>query len=188
MGHRSANYGRAGAGTVGRIAPFGKPGGSPRSHGAWGANLVIATIQAIAAVSLRRDARMPGVWALPAGSGDVLTALFALPAATAVATGTAQGRKVAIASNIFGRADFAIAITLGFITSPGPLQLIVPDVPRIGAGAYPADPGFRGAKLDPAARAVAAPADPTTRRLISFLSFHLDADNSRRMEGWSYAR
>jgi hypothetical protein len=26
---------------------------------------------------------------------------------------------------------------LGFITSPGPFQLIVPDVPSIGAGNYP---------------------------------------------------
>jgi len=51
------------------------------------------------------------VWALPAGSGDVLTAVFALPAAIAVATDTAQGRKAAIAWNIFGLADFAVAIT-----------------------------------------------------------------------------
>jgi hypothetical protein len=80
---------------------------------------------------------LPGVFALPAGSGDVLTGLFALPAATAVATGTAQGRRAAIAWNIFGLADFAVAITLGFITSPGRFQLIVPNVPSIGAGAYP---------------------------------------------------
>jgi hypothetical protein len=45
-----------------------------------------------------------------------------------------------------------------------------------------------GAEFDPAARAVAAPADPTMRRLISFLSFDLHKDNSRRMEGWSNAR
>jgi hypothetical protein len=32
---------------------------------------------------------LPGAWALPAGSGDVLTALFALPSAIALATGTA---------------------------------------------------------------------------------------------------
>jgi hypothetical protein len=77
------------------------------------------------------------MWASLAGSGDVRNALFALPVATAVAMGTAQGRKAAIASNIFGLANFAVAITFGFITSPGPLQLIVPDVPSIGAGAYP---------------------------------------------------
>ena len=80
---------------------------------------------------------LPGVFALPAGIGDVLTGLFAIPAAIAVATGTVQGRGVAIAWNTLGLADFAVAITLGAITSPGPLQLIVPDVPSIGAGAYP---------------------------------------------------
>ena len=80
---------------------------------------------------------MPGVFALPAGIGDVLTGVFAVPAAIAVATGTADGRKAAIIWNLFGLADFAIAITLGLITSPGRFQLIVPNVPSIGAGAYP---------------------------------------------------
>jgi hypothetical protein len=74
---------------------------------------------------------------VPAGIGDTLTGLFAVPAAIAVATGTAQGRRAAIAWNILGLADFAVAITLGLITSPGRFQLIVPDVPSIGAGAYP---------------------------------------------------
>ncbi|KML43090.1 MFS transporter [Burkholderia cepacia] len=80
---------------------------------------------------------MPGVFALPAGIGDVLTGVFAVPAAIAVATGTAEGRKAAIMWNLFGLADFAIAITLGMITSPGRFQLIVPNVPSIGAGVYP---------------------------------------------------
>jgi hypothetical protein len=80
---------------------------------------------------------LPGAFALPAGIGDVLTGLFALPAAIAVATGTAAGRRAATLWNIFGLADFAVAITMGMITSPGPLQLIVPDVQSIGAGDYP---------------------------------------------------
>jgi len=80
---------------------------------------------------------LPGVFGVPAGIGDTLTGLFAVPAAIAVATGTAQGRRAAIAWNILGLADFAVAITLGAITSPGPFQVIVPDVPSIGAGAYP---------------------------------------------------
>src|SRR5712692_12003561 len=87
------------------------------------------------AASLR--GALPGVFAWPAGIGDVLTGLFAVPAAIAAATGTAQGRRAAIAWNIFGLADFAVAITLGLITSPGRFQLIVPDVSSIGAGAYP---------------------------------------------------
>src|SRR5215831_20986261 len=80
---------------------------------------------------------LPGVFGLPAGIGDTLTGLFAVPAAIAVATGTAQGRRAAIAWNIFGLADFAVAITLGLITTPGRFQLIVLDVASIGAGAYP---------------------------------------------------
>jgi hypothetical protein len=81
---------------------------------------------------------LTGVFALPSGIGDTLTGLFALPAAIAVATGTAEGRKAAIIWNIFGLADFAVALTLGLITAPGRFQLFVPDVPSIGAAGYPA--------------------------------------------------
>jgi hypothetical protein len=80
---------------------------------------------------------LPNVFALPAGIGDVLTGLLSLPAAIAVATGTAGGRRAAILWNMLGLADFAVAITMGMITSPGPLQLIVPHVQSIGAGDYP---------------------------------------------------
>jgi hypothetical protein len=79
----------------------------------------------------------PGVVALPAGTGDVLTGLFALPAAMAVATGTAQGRRTAMIWNIFGLADFAVAITLGMLTTPGRFQLFVPDLATFNAGIYP---------------------------------------------------
>jgi hypothetical protein len=83
------------------------------------------------------NGHLPGLFALPAGTGDVLTGLFALPAAIAVAAGTAQGRRGAIAWNILGLVDFAVAVGIGLITSPGRFQLIVPDVQSIGAGAYP---------------------------------------------------
>ncbi len=81
---------------------------------------------------------LPAIFGLPAGIGDMLTGLLAVPAALAVASGTAQGRRAAIAWNILGLADFAVAVTLGIITSPGPAQLIPSAVPSIGAGAYPA--------------------------------------------------
>src|SRR6266436_4830224 len=80
---------------------------------------------------------LPGLWALPAGTGDVLTGLFAVPAAIALATGTAEGRKAAILWNIFGLVDFAVAITLGLMITPGPFQLIVPNGPNIGFDGYP---------------------------------------------------
>jgi hypothetical protein len=80
---------------------------------------------------------MVGAFAYPAGIGDVLTGLFAVPTAIAVASGNAQGRRAAIAWNLFGLADFAVAITMGAITSPGPFQLLVSNTPSIGAGDYP---------------------------------------------------
>jgi hypothetical protein len=81
--------------------------------------------------------QLPGLWALPAGTGDVLTGLFAVPAAIALATGTAEGRKAAILWNVFGIADLAVAIALGMIISPGPFQMIVPNILSIGIDAYP---------------------------------------------------
>lgn len=80
---------------------------------------------------------LPGLWALPAGTGDVLTGLFAVPAAIAVASGTAEGRRAAILWNIFGLADFTVAIALGMIMSPGAFQLIVPDGPSMAVDTYP---------------------------------------------------
>src|SRR6185312_4498484 len=54
---------------------------------------------------------LPGLLAFPAGIGDTLTGLFAVPVAILLATGTAQGRRAAIAWNIFGLVDFAVAVT-----------------------------------------------------------------------------
>jgi hypothetical protein len=57
---------------------------------------------------------VPGIFALPAGIGDVLTGLFAVPIAIALASETRQSWQAAIAWNIFGLADFAIALSIGF--------------------------------------------------------------------------
>jgi hypothetical protein len=87
---------------------------------------------------------LPGLWALPAGTGDVLTGLFAVPVAIALATGATEGRRAAMLWNIFGIADLVVAIALGMIISPGPFQLIVSNGPSIGLDGYPnvLTPGF----------------------------------------------
>jgi len=80
---------------------------------------------------------VPGEFALPAGIGDVLTGLFAIPVAIGLAAGTRKGRRAAIAWNIFGLADFAIAVSIELAMAPGPLQLIVPSIPNATSGIYP---------------------------------------------------
>jgi hypothetical protein len=80
---------------------------------------------------------VPGVFALPAGTGDVLVGLLALPAALYLASGAARGRAVAVAWNLLGIADLVTAITLGVLTSPGPLPQLSPDQPNVLIGSYP---------------------------------------------------
>ena len=81
---------------------------------------------------------VPGIFALPAGIGDVTTGLLALPVAYLLASRNGDGVRPAIAWNIFGLLDFTIAIGIGLATAPGPLQVIVPSIPNTGVGLYPA--------------------------------------------------
>src|SRR5256885_9185534 len=65
---------------------------------------------------------LPRLWALPAGTGDVLTGLFAVPAAIALATRTGEGREAAILWDNLGLAELARAHSLGIIIPPRPVQ------------------------------------------------------------------
>ncbi len=78
-----------------------------------------------------------GAFAWPAGIGDVLTGIMALPVAWRLASGAENGRSAAMAWNIFGLLDFAVAITMGTLSNPGPLQIFGLDIPASLAGTYP---------------------------------------------------
>jgi len=78
-----------------------------------------------------------GIFALPAGIGDVLVGVLALPVAYLVGTGAPGARQRAMAWNWLGLFDFAVAIGIGIVTAPGPLQLIVPDRPTAALGTLP---------------------------------------------------
>jgi hypothetical protein len=78
-----------------------------------------------------------GPFAWPAGVGDILTGIMALPVALQLASGAEGGRRAAMAWNIFGLLDFAVAITMGTLSSPGPLQILGLDIPASLAGTYP---------------------------------------------------
>src|SRR6266404_3283812 len=83
---------------------------------------------------------VPGVFALPAGIGDVTTGLLAVPVAISLAAGRLEGRKAAVAWNVFGLLDFAIAVSIGLMIAPGPLQVIVPSIPNATARRLPCTP------------------------------------------------
>lgn len=81
--------------------------------------------------------KAPAVFAWPAGTGDVITGLMALPVATALASGRAGSAKSAVIWNLFGVADLILAVILGALTSPGQLHLLALDHPNLMVGTYP---------------------------------------------------
>jgi hypothetical protein len=78
---------------------------------------------------------VPGVFALPAGIGDILTGLLAVPVAISLGSGSRESRRAAIAWNIFGLLDFAIALSIGFAIA---FRLIETGVASATGGLYPA--------------------------------------------------
>jgi hypothetical protein len=67
---------------------------------------------------------LPGVFAVPAGAGDTLVGILALPVAALLAAPARGARTAAIAWNVLGILDLVDAVALGFLSSPGPQQLI----------------------------------------------------------------
>jgi hypothetical protein len=80
---------------------------------------------------------VPAAFAWPAGTGDVITGLMALPVAAAVARGRSGSTRAAFIWNLFGVGDLILAIVMGALTSPGPLQHFAFDHPNLMVGAYP---------------------------------------------------
>ncbi len=81
--------------------------------------------------------QMSGTFAIPAGTGDVLVGLLALPVAYLLHAGARGARGAAVAWNVLGIVDLAVAVGIGMLSTPGPLQLIVPDRPNALIGTYP---------------------------------------------------
>jgi hypothetical protein len=70
---------------------------------------------------------LPGVFALPAGIGDVLVGALALPVAFYLRTAAVGGRAAAYAWNLLGILDLLIAVTIGALTATGRLPVEVPN-------------------------------------------------------------
>jgi hypothetical protein len=81
--------------------------------------------------------QLPWQFALPAGIGDILVGILAVPIAWAASKGSARSIKAAYSWNLFGLLDFAIALGTGFLTSPTPFQLMAFDHPNFLATRFP---------------------------------------------------
>jgi hypothetical protein len=69
--------------------------------------------------------RLPGGFALPAGIGDIVTALGAVPLALALSHGASGVRKRFVAWNIFGLIDLVVAVSSGILHSKSSFGVLV---------------------------------------------------------------
>ena len=81
--------------------------------------------------------KLPGVFAWPAGLGDVLVGVLAPVVAVAYARDPNQNADLVSAWNLFGLADLVIAVAAGMLTSPSPLQLFAFDLPNELVSQFP---------------------------------------------------
>jgi hypothetical protein len=90
----------------------------------------IQTFRIIGGVLLVRyfAGALPGLFALPAGIGDVATGLLAPFVAYAWYSGKPYARSVAIAWTLFGMADLVNAVVLGALTNGGAGGIVFPIV------------------------------------------------------------
>jgi len=72
---------------------------------------------------------LPAIFALPAGIGDTLVGIFAPFVAGRFASSPQGAARRVRLWNLLGIADLVIAVTLGFLTSPSPLQVAAFDRP-----------------------------------------------------------
>jgi hypothetical protein len=92
--------------------------------------IAIQTFRILGGVFLVRyfQGELPGLFAIPAGVGDVLTGLFAPLVAYWWVAGKPYARTAAIAWNLFGMADLINAVVLGALTGGGGGGIVFPIV------------------------------------------------------------
>jgi hypothetical protein len=83
------------------------------------------------------EGRLPSVFALPAGSGDVAIGLLAPVVAYAYARGFPGREGLVRAWNLLGLLDLAVAVATGFLSSPSQLQMLAFDAPNELISAFP---------------------------------------------------
>jgi len=81
--------------------------------------------------------KMPGLFAWPAGLGDVLAGVLAPVVAIAYWRGPRENADLVFAWNLFGIADLVVAVTAGMLSSPSPFQLFAFDLPNELVSQFP---------------------------------------------------
>lgn len=88
-------------------------------------------------ILLHGAGQLPPQFALPAGWGDIAVGIVAPMVGIVYARGLFGARAAVLGWNILGLADLVIAVTMGVLTSPSPLQVLAIDAPNLLISAFP---------------------------------------------------
>ena len=80
---------------------------------------------------------VPGIFALPAGLGDLAVGAAAPFVASLLRKRHPWARRAAVLWNVVGLADLVMAVTLGVLSAPGRLQRLSLGAPNTAISAYP---------------------------------------------------
>lgn len=103
----------------------------------WMVGIQFYRILGVIFLALYVTGKLPGLFALPAGLGDVSVGLLAPLAASAYVSSSDRAARKVRFWNLLGIADLVIAVTIGFLTSPSPLQLASFDRPSVLIAIFP---------------------------------------------------
>jgi hypothetical protein len=80
---------------------------------------------------------LPGVFALPAGWGDIAIGATAPLVAWAISSKTSFPKKIFVAWNVLGMFDLVMAVTLGILASPSPSGVLAGEITTQMMGTFP---------------------------------------------------
>jgi hypothetical protein len=125
---------------IGALAVWRLPGLSrvidaiPRQ---WVIGVQIYRVEGVTFLVLYASNLLPGLFAIPAGVGDVLIGLLALRIAITVNRSQRISARTVLLWNFSGILDLIVALTTGFLTSPSVFQRFSLDRPNLLISAFP---------------------------------------------------
>lgn len=103
----------------------------------WFAGIQFFRVEGAIFLILLAAGRLPGVFAWPAGVGDIAVGLLAPVVAAAYARNPRAAAGRLRAWNLLGITDLVVAVTTGFLSSPSQFQLFAFDRPNLLISAFP---------------------------------------------------
>lgn len=103
----------------------------------WLAGVQVYRVLGLIFLVLYAGGHLPGLFAWPAGVGDVLVGLLAPVVSIAYARRARYATGWLRAWNLFGIADLVVAVTTGFLTSPSRFQMFAFNAPNQLVAAFP---------------------------------------------------